>query len=61
MKEYLEKLNQIVALSKELVEISFEKSNELANCQLLFTAIGIKELMQGIAGLAKKLEEWRPF
>lgn len=61
MKEYLEKLDELVALSKELETICYEKSEELATCQLLFTAIGIREILQSITGLAKKIDEWRPF
>lgn len=62
MKDYLEKLNELVALAKELEEISFEKkADELPTCQLLFTAISLREMLQSIAGLAKKIDEWRPF
>lgn len=61
MKEYLEKLNDLVALAKELETICYEKNEELATCQLWFAANSIREMLQSIAGLAKKIDEWRPF
>lgn len=61
MKEYLEKLDELVILAKELEEISYEKNEDLATYHLLFAASSIRELLQSIAELAKRLNEWRPF